>query len=138
MGRTTFGKGSVQTVIPLSGNGALRLTTARYYTPSGHSIQGIGILPDVTVAETREEESHFEPESEADLNHVLKNQGGTPANEASPRTDLPLIAKTIPNKPPADFPTLDPTHPDDTDFQLRQALIMAQAMATLRNRVIAN
>jgi carboxyl-terminal processing protease len=131
VGTRSFGKGSVQTVIPLSGNGALRLTTARYYTPSGRSIQGIGILPDVPVAETREEEPHFEPESEADLNHVLKNLGGTPDIAARPRGDLPPIAKTIPNKPPADFPAFDPTHPDDTDFQLRQALIVAQAMASL-------
>ena len=43
----SFGKGSVQTVIPLPGNGAMRLTTARYYTPSGRSIQGLGITPDV-------------------------------------------------------------------------------------------
>ena len=47
LGQRTFGKGSVQTVIPLPGNGAMRLTTARYYTPSGRSIQGLGISPDV-------------------------------------------------------------------------------------------
>ena len=52
LGTRSFGKGSVQTVIPLAGNGAMRLTTARYYTPSGRSIQGLGIAPDVTVAET--------------------------------------------------------------------------------------
>ena len=78
LGTRSFGKGSVQTVIPLPGNGAMRLTTARYYTPSGRSIQGLGIAPDVTVAETREEQPRFGPEREADLNHVLKNQGGTP------------------------------------------------------------
>ena len=47
LGTRSFGKGSVQTVIPLPGNGAMRLTTARYYTPSGRSIQGLGIAPDV-------------------------------------------------------------------------------------------
>ncbi len=51
LGTRSFGKGSVQTVIPLPGNGAMRLTTARYYTPSGRSIQGEGIKPDVAVAE---------------------------------------------------------------------------------------
>ena len=52
VGMTSFGKGSVQTVIPLGqGGGALRLTTARYYTPSGHSIQAQGIIPDVAVAQ---------------------------------------------------------------------------------------
>src|SRR5690606_22154584 len=45
----SFGKGSVQTIIPLAENGALRLTTALYYTPSGTSIQGKGITPDITV-----------------------------------------------------------------------------------------
>ena len=49
LGTRSFGKGSVQTVIPLPGNGAMRLTTARYYTPSGRSIQGQGITPDVPV-----------------------------------------------------------------------------------------
>ena len=130
VGSRTFGKGSVQTEIPLRGWGAIELTTARYYTPSGRSIQGIGIAADVPVAETSEEETHFEPESEADLNHVLKNLSGTPDSEVRLRDDLPPIARTIPNKPPADFPAFDLTHPDDTDFQLRQALIVAQAMAT--------
>jgi carboxyl-terminal processing protease len=52
LGMTSFGKGSVQTIIPLGeGGGALRLTTARYYTPSGHSIQAQGIIPDIAVAQ---------------------------------------------------------------------------------------
>ena len=52
LGMTSFGKGSVQTVLPLGeGRGALRLTTARYYTPSGHSIQAQGIIPDLQVAQ---------------------------------------------------------------------------------------
>jgi carboxyl-terminal processing protease len=57
VGLTSFGKGSVQTVIPLRGglDGAVKLTTARYYTPSGRSIQKTGIVPDLEVAETREE-----------------------------------------------------------------------------------
>ena len=58
LGQRTFGKGSVQTVIPLPGNGAMRLTTARYYTPSGRSIQGLGITPDVPVAASRTETVH--------------------------------------------------------------------------------
>ncbi len=63
IGMTTFGKGSVQTVIPLGGDhgGALRLTTARYYTPSGRSIQATGIDPDIAVAQTV-----APPKSEAD------------------------------------------------------------------------
>ncbi|HEY5347875.1 MAG TPA: S41 family peptidase, partial [Rhizomicrobium sp.] len=57
VGMTSFGKGSVQTIIPLGeGGGALRLTTARYFTPSGHSIQAQGIIPDIMVAEGNEDE----------------------------------------------------------------------------------
>ena len=129
VGTRSFGKGSVQTVIPLPDNGAIRLTIARYYTPSGHSIQGLGIAPDVLVAETRDEVPSFDPEHEADLNHVLKSAGGTPNVGAGLRTDLPPIAKTIPSKPPKDFPDSDPAKPDETDFQLQQALVVARAMA---------
>jgi carboxyl-terminal processing protease len=129
VGTRSFGKGSVQTVIPLPGDGAMRLTTARYYTPSGRSIQGLGIAPDVAVAESREEQSHFGPEREADLNGTLKNEGGTGQTEAAPRTDLPPIAKEIPAKPPTDFPKFDPAKPDQTDFQLQEAILVAKAMA---------
>ena len=55
MGTATFGKGSVQTVIPLTGHGAMRLTTARYYTPSGRSIQAEGIEPDIIVEQAKVE-----------------------------------------------------------------------------------
>ena len=103
VGTRSFGKGSVQTVIPMPDNGAVRLTTARYYTPSGRSIQGLGIAPDVFVAETREEVPNFDPEHEADLNHVLKNEGGTPdTGRAAHRSAADR--KTIPSKPPKDFP----------------------------------
>ena len=56
---TSFGKGSVQTIIPLNGgeDGALHLTTARYYTPSGRSIQATGIVPDIAVAQGNETET---------------------------------------------------------------------------------
>jgi carboxyl-terminal processing protease len=55
LGTKSFGKGSVQTIIPLAGHGAMRLTTARYYTPSGSSIQKIGIEPDLEVARSEAE-----------------------------------------------------------------------------------
>lgn len=78
-GTRSFGKGSVQTVIPLAGgaDGALRLTTAKYYTPSGRSIQALGIDPDVLVeqtAEVKDEEKQTRP-SEADLPHHLEEEG---------------------------------------------------------------
>ncbi len=134
LGGRTFGKGSVQTVIPLPGNGAMRLTTARYYTPSGRSIQGLGITPDVPVAESRTETPHFGPEREADLNHVLTNQGGTPPTAPqAPRTDLPPIASSIPKAPPDSWPAFDAAKPE-TDFQLQQGLVVVRAMATQQQR----
>ncbi len=75
LGEKSFGKGSVQTVIPLRDYGAMRLTTARYYTPSGRSIQAKGIEPDIEVkpAKVEELESYSLNISEADLNNALKN-----------------------------------------------------------------
>jgi carboxyl-terminal processing protease len=69
VGMTSFGKGSVQTIIPLGeGGGALRLTTARYYTPSGHSIQATGIIPDIAVAQGDEDSTpKIDRISEAEL-----------------------------------------------------------------------
>ena len=129
LGQRTFGKGSVQTVIPLPGNGAMRLTTARYYTPSGRSIQGLGITPDIQVAASRTETPHFGPEREADLNHTIKNQGGVQPDATAPaRTDLPAIASSIPKLPPETWPAFDPAKPD-TDFQLQQGLVVVRAMA---------
>jgi carboxyl-terminal processing protease len=128
LGAKSFGKGSVQTVIPLPGGGAMRLTTARYYTPSGRSIQATGIVPDVTVNESRDGPASFGLEREADYNRVLSNSGGTPAQTLPPRTDLPPMAKQIPDKPPEGFPKFDPLKPDETDFQLQQALVLADAM----------
>lgn len=75
MGTRSFGKGSVQTIIPLGANGALRLTTARYYTPSGKSIQAKGISPDIEVLQDVPEEIRGKDETkgEAGLKGHLKN-----------------------------------------------------------------
>ena len=81
VGTKSFGKGSVQTVMPLRSDGAMRLTTARYYTPSGRSIQALGISPDIVVeqpprrpeAEEEDEESNVFNRSEADLRGSLDN-----------------------------------------------------------------
>ncbi len=83
VGTQSFGKGSVQTIIPLQGNGAMRLTTARYYTPSGRSIQNLGILPDIIVeqrppAKTDSKDNKPKFLSEADLRGALKNDSLTP------------------------------------------------------------
>ncbi len=71
MGTQSFGKGSVQTVMPLPGNGAMRLTTARYYTPSGRSIQAKGITPDINVEPAKIEEFSSARLRESDLRGAL-------------------------------------------------------------------
>ncbi len=84
VGTKSFGKGSVQTVMPLRGDGAMRLTTARYYTPSGRSIQNLGVSPDIVVQQPRvaavadeEEETTTRTRSEADLRGSLSNDSLT-------------------------------------------------------------
>jgi carboxyl-terminal processing protease len=76
MGEKSFGKGSVQTILPTSNGAAVKLTTARYYTPSGRSIQAEGIEPDIVLANVKLEsldKSEFDPVKEADLSHHLQN-----------------------------------------------------------------
>jgi carboxyl-terminal processing protease len=106
MGSKSFGKGSVQTILPLKADAALKLTTARYYTPSGRSIQAKGIEPDIvlenlTLAEAAKDE--LNPLTEADLTgHLLSEDEQTTRQEAK---------QEIPSSPLA-----------DEDYQLREAL----------------
>lgn len=106
MGRRSFGKGSVQSVIPLrNGGGALRLTTQRYFTPSGKSIQGRGILPDVLVAlspDTGEVRERFREDS---LRNALGNDDVTEYQEDHDAIDYP----------PEGWP-------EDEDYQIQQAV----------------
>ena len=87
VGTKSFGKGSVQTIIPVRGEGAMRLTTSRYYTPSGRSIQALGVMPDIVVnqppvdpnaipAEDKDKDAN-QMTSEADLNGILSNDSMT-------------------------------------------------------------
>jgi carboxyl-terminal processing protease len=100
MGTRSFGKGSVQSVMPIGAGGGLRLTTARYYTPSGRSIQAEGITPDTQVFEDVPDEikGHDETLGEAGLRGHLKNpgeeeKGGSSAYvPADPAQDKQLIA----------------------------------------------
>lgn len=88
LGEKTFGKGSVQTIIPLGNYGAMRLTTARYYTPSGRSIQATGIVPDVEVKPAKVEEidkgMNF---SEAEFGNALKNDAQNIAHNKISKKD---------------------------------------------------
>ena len=118
LGTTSFGKGSVQTIIPLSGNGAMRLTTARYYTPSGRSIQGTGIDPDIVVEQVRIEKVETGPQRrEADLRGALDNGNGNGAPEAE---------KKEPAKPAT----------EQQDFQLSRALDLLRGLAFFNERAI--
>ncbi|WP_035617158.1 S41 family peptidase [Hyphomonas johnsonii] len=108
VGTTSFGKGSVQTVIPLGADrGAIRLTTARYYTPSGRSIQALGIDPDIEIAQARlteDELAKIKRWSEADLPHALANEDGETRHEL-----------TLPDEQP-------PEGYEGEDFQLERAV----------------
>jgi len=108
LGMTSFGKGSVQTVIPLGADrGAIRLTTARYYTPSGRSIQATGIEPDLEVASERlspEDLDKIRRYTEADLPNAIQNEEGS-------ERGMPHI--------PADMP---PEDYEGDDYQLERAL----------------
>jgi carboxyl-terminal processing protease len=106
LGTQTFGKGSVQTIIPLSDGSGLRLTTARYYTPKGYLIQGKGIAPDIKVEDKPVEKAEATPPTrkmmrEKDLPNALDNEKekedieGKPEGESrtgvpSPEEDLQL------------------------------------------------
>jgi len=134
LGVKSFGKGSVQTVMPIPGNGAIRLTTARYYTPSGRSIQGTGIEPDIEVLATREETRAGQPprDREADLRRSLRNDGQaeTRAPIPPPPLNLPAgLAERVVRQPAEGAPAFDPTKPE-TDHQLQQALMLLRGMAS--------
>lgn len=109
MGEKSFGKGSVQTVIPLGKYGAMRLTTARYYTPSGRSIQAKGIEPDIEVRQAKLEvvESGGFGMTEAELKGALKNET---AEEKKAEKDKRLSPEDL------------------SDYQLLRAIDMVKAL----------
>jgi carboxyl-terminal processing protease len=115
MGTQTFGKGSVQTILPLTNNTAIKLTTARYYTPSGRTIQAKGIEPDLLVEETPEGDvsNHVR---EADLNKHLSNdkdKDGEIKSKVGAKADKK--ADEAKDRKPIEFGSAD-------DYQLQQAL----------------
>lgn len=125
MGTTTFGKGSVQTVLPLHDNRALKLTTARYYTPSGRSIQAQGIVPDIEVeaAQLTKSSARGMDIREADLSGHLQNTNGKKdgSDKAKGNGD---------SKPAAVLPL------DQQDYQLYEALNMLKAMNIMSQRKV--
>jgi carboxyl-terminal processing protease len=128
MGTQTFGKGSVQTIMPLGNNTAIKLTTARYYTPSGRSIQAKGITPDIVVEEPGSENRAFL--READLDKHLTNDKDTAAGAA--------LAKPVaqPSSKPKSENGEEPAKPiefgSDKDFQLTQAVNMLKGLQIIQ------
>jgi carboxyl-terminal processing protease len=117
VGTKTFGKGSVQTILPLDDNSALRLTTARYFTPKGRSIQATGIVPDIVVESAPGQDGNAEQKKrpsvrEENLPGHLHNQQNSPAQEPDQEKKDSLV--------PASGPTGDETI--DNDAQLKRAL----------------
>ncbi len=117
IGTQTFGKGSVQSILPLTNNSAIKLTTARYYTPLGRSIQAKGITPDFIVEETPEGDLTSFRVREADLNRHLSNPKDA--------EDKPKIPKATANDPAANDKNKD-RKPIEfgsaEDYQLSQAM----------------
>jgi len=112
IGTQTFGKGSVQTIMPLGNNTAIKLTTARYYTPSGRSIQALGITPDITVEDPTDTAIRVR---EADLQRHLENSAAQQKEQGSaPRAKPAAPAPAEPQKP-TEMGSKD-------DFQLQQAV----------------
>jgi carboxyl-terminal processing protease len=129
LGTQTFGKGSVQTVLPLSGNTAIKLTTARYYTPAGRSIQAKGITPDVIVEETMNGENH-EFLREADLQRHLENDKDKARDNAARATPAkPGKGKGEEDAAPAPF-----EFASKNDYQLNQALGLLKAWQIIKQR----
>ncbi len=133
MGTQTFGKGSVQTILPLGNNTAIKLTTARYFTPNGRSIQAKGIVPDIAVEDPVASGS-FHSLREADLERHLinNNQPEEKADSEKPATP----AKTPATKPKEE----ETTKPEITefgsknDYQLNQAMNVLKGMSILRGK----
>jgi carboxyl-terminal processing protease len=123
LGTKSFGKGSVQTIIPLVGHGAMRLTTARYYTPSGRSIQAVGIEPDIVVERAKFEAlaQAGEERREADVRGALDlapQGGGSSPNRGAPGSDAPAVSSTAEG----------PVAPE-VDYQLVRALDLVRGLS---------
>ncbi len=109
LGTKTFGESAIESTIPLNGNGAVRLTTARYLTPSGRAIQGKGLEPDLIVAPLKLERlAQGDRRREADLRGALKNTDPVGPNAK------PQAAPTGAARPPAGAPGASPANPPGT------------------------
>jgi carboxyl-terminal processing protease len=141
LGTRSFGKGSVQTIIQLPGHGAMRLTTARYYTPSGRSIQAQGIEPDIVVEPAKIQKiDEGQVQHEADLRGALKNTD----NGQAAKPAIPAGSGAAPTTPGGSSDKATP--PDQTnsvdasvigtsdDYQLARAIDMLRGVALFGHR----
>ena len=131
VGTQTFGKGSVQTVFPLDGNTGMRLTTAKYYTPSGRSIQNVGISPDVevklpTIKEPKNGEAAHVVVREKDLERHLKNESVKEPEKKphAPAGEEELVMEAVPKD-------------DKDDIQLQKAVELLKTGDIFKNLPIA-
>ena len=133
MGQRSFGKGSVQTIFPLAADAkgeesGIKLTTARYFTPSGRSIQATGIVPDIAVDDTAEGNYPSFDIREADLDNHLTADGTAPAEKSKDEDDeVEKDAKPI-------DPRLAYKFGDEKDFPLQQALHFLKGEAVQRSK----
>jgi len=134
VGVQTFGKGSVQSILPLGSAGGIKLTTARYFTPNGRSIQAKGIEPDVVVEEQITQKAAASAQTplrlrEADLEHHLSN----PSDKPTPKSVTPLTP--VEQKEDKPESTVNPRDPNPkTDNQLGQALNILKVQRILESK----
>ncbi|OFZ69193.1 MAG: peptidase S41 [Betaproteobacteria bacterium RBG_16_56_24] len=129
MGSQTFGKGSVQTILPLGNNTAIKLTTARYYTPNGRSIQAKGIVPDILVEDPTASDGAFHLR-EADLEKHLTNDKPSdekPDNAGKSTHPAPNNKGDAAKPAPSEFGSKN-------DYQLNQALSLLKGMQILHGK----
>jgi carboxyl-terminal processing protease len=144
VGTQTFGKGSVQSVLPLPGNTAIKLTTARYFTPEGRSIQAKGITPDIIAEESPNGSSTAMRVREADLDRHLNNDRDKEAGKEAAKPDAKVPAKT-PAKPGKDRDKTPKEESEDdlpqrleyaskADYQFQQALNLLKGLQIMQNK----
>ncbi len=147
MGTASFGKGSVQTIIPLADGSGLRLTTAQYYTPNGRSIQAKGIVPDIIVEDlsVQNKKDHSKRPKEADLKGHLNN-ANAPKDDSADMTESKEPEKEPENDPEADQESEATSDDGKTeadrvtghskeDYQLQRALDLLKGFQVLESRI---
>jgi carboxyl-terminal processing protease len=132
LGTKTFGKGSVQTILPLDDNSALRLTTARYFTPSGRSIQATGIVPDIVVDATQPQDGKPEEKKRPTLREE-NLPGHLPSPQSAPGQPQDQSDKDKENLVPSSAPTGDESI--DNDAQLKRSLDLLKSWDVFKQLV---